>query len=54
MMHDRQGVIFGTEFVVQYWHAKHRCQSRECRPEHGVLSQFSAGLGFSAVNIAVS
>ena len=43
---------FGTKFVVKYWHAKH--ENRECCPQHGALSAFSAGLAFSAVNIAVS
>ncbi len=46
------GELFGTKFVVKYWHAKH--ENRKCCPQHGALSAFSAGLAFSAVTIAVS
>jgi hypothetical protein len=43
---------FGAQFVVKYWHAKH--ENRNCCPQHGALSAFSASLAFSAVTIAVS
>jgi hypothetical protein len=43
--------IFGTKFVVKYWHAKH--ENRKCCPQHGALSAFTAALAFSAVTIAI-
>jgi hypothetical protein len=45
-------ISFGTKFVVKYWHAKH--ENRKCCPKHGALNAFSAGLAFSAINLAVS
>jgi hypothetical protein len=44
--------IFGTKFVVKYWHAKY--ENQECCPQHGALNGISAGFLFSAVTIAVS
>ena len=45
-------IIFGADFVVKYWHAKH--ENRMCCPQHGALTAPSVGLAFSAVTIAVS
>jgi hypothetical protein len=46
------GDIFGTKFVVKYWHAKH--ENPECCLQHGALSGISAGSALLAVTIAVS
>jgi hypothetical protein len=45
-------IIFDTEFVAKYWHAKH--ENRQCCPQYGALNGSFVGLSFSAVTRAVS
>ena len=50
--YEKRPDIFGTKFVVKYWHAEN--ENRTCCPQHGALNGSSAVLAFSAVTIAVS
>ena len=45
-------ISIGTEFVVEYWHAKH--ENPKCCPQHVASTALFDGLAFSAVTIAVS